>query len=84
MSLKEAAPTLRTFWERYQQIHPDFELFKTTVGNVDFSKYIPFFAHADEGTGYKKKGVLIAAFQPALGFGSRRSPNVQAIWVKVI
>lgn len=84
MSLKEAAPTLRTFWERYQQIHPDFELFKTTVGNVDFSKYIPFFAHADEGTGYKKKGVLVAAFQPALGFGSRRSPNVQAMWVKVI
>jgi len=79
MSLKEAAPTLRTFWERYQQIHPDFELFKTTVGNVDFSKYIPFFAHADEGTGYKKKGVLIAAFQPALGFGSRRSPNVQVM-----
>ena len=66
MSLKEAAPTLRTFWERYQQIHPDFELFKTTVGNVDFSKYIPFFAHADEGTGYKKRGSLSLHFNRPL------------------
>lgn len=79
MSLKEAAPTLKLFWKRFKEICPEFELFKTYIeGEINYAQYIPFYAHGDEGTGYKKKGVLVTSFQPALGFGSRRSPNAKA------
>lgn len=77
-SLKDCAPTLKEFWLRFQCLYPQHAVFQTNAATTDFSKYVPFYCHGDEGTGYKKKGVLIIAFQPVLGYGGRHSPNKQA------
>ncbi len=76
-TLSQAKPTLQVFWERFKMICPLHEVFKTHP-QLDYGSLIPIFAHGDEGTCYKKKGVLIISFQSALGHGGRHSPNAQA------
>ena len=76
-TLQEAALNLKSFWERFRVIFPQHEIFEINSNDPDFfSKCIPCYAHGDEGTGYKKKGVLILSWQPVLGFGGGHSPNV--------
>ena len=76
-TLSEAKPTLKLFWERFKKSSPLHEVFQTHP-KLDYGSLIPIYAHGDEGTCYKKKGVLIVSFQSALGHGGRHSPNVQA------
>lgn len=54
-SLKDCAPTLKEFWLRFQCLYPQHAVFQTNAATTDFSKYVPFYCHGDEGTGYKKK-----------------------------
>ena len=76
-TLSEAKPTLNLFWERFKRISPLHEVFQVHP-ELDYGSLIPIYAHGDEGTCYKKKGVLIISFQSALGHGGRHSPNAQA------
>lgn len=73
----EAAGMLRLFWSRYEGICPKHELFgEFRAGKKDPSRCIPMFLHGDEGTTYKKGGVLVLSIQGCIGFGStKRSPE---------
>lgn len=77
-TLEQAAPMLQTFWNRFKELVPHHEVFQASLNDGDYSKYIPLYCHGDEGTGYKKKGVLCIAFQPVIGWGSRRAQTTQA------
>ena len=76
-TIEEAAGMLRLFWSRYEGIFPKHELFgEIRAGNKDPSRCIPMFIHGDEGTTYKKGGVLVLSLQGCIGFGStKRSPE---------
>lgn len=74
MSVEQATSTLKVFWQRYHDVFPNHELFNSHL--VDhLHQCVPVYCHGDEGTGYKKKGVLIISFQAALGHGGRHAPN---------
>ena len=57
---------LATFWNNYQQIHPDFELFEKDVPLEDC---IPILAHIDGGRGYKKSENMIFDWSAVIGSG---------------
>jgi len=73
-SVEEAKPLLTLFWSRYKKVFPRHALFSDTKASC-LDKCIPILVHGDEGTTYKKKGVLIVGFQSPIGFGTRHSPN---------
>jgi hypothetical protein len=72
-TLQESQVTLTEFWKRYKQQYPTHELFQKKTGNL--ANHIPIYVHGDEGTTYKRKGVLCIAFQSPIGYGARNSPN---------
>ena len=78
-TLAEAAPVLRTFWERYEAIFPNHQVFKSMrEKGVDLAKCLPIYLHGDEGISFKKGGILICSWQSAFGFGcSKRMPMHQ-------
>lgn len=62
---------LVNFWERYrphQPNHPIYSLDKECLGST-----VPLLAHADEGTGKKKKAIMILQIQPLPGKGTSRN-----------
>ena len=70
-SLKEAKPVLLNFWGKYKAAYPKHQLWDHIAATgKDISKCIPLFLHGDEGTSFKKGGILILSFQGAIGFGS--------------
>lgn len=72
-NLEDAKPVLTLFWNRYQKIHPQFELFgQIAAGRKRANQCIPIYIHGDEGVTYKKNGVLIVSWQSPLGYGSSR------------
>lgn len=75
MNLKEAKPTLELFWSRYQTNFPQHAVFQDPVKSQNLHNCLPIMIHGDEGTGFKKKGVLIIALQSIIGHGARHSPN---------
>ncbi len=61
---------LANFWERYRPHHPNhpiYSLDKERLGST-----VPLLAHADEGTGKKKKAIMILQIQPLHGKGTSR------------
>ena len=55
-NLEDAKPVLTLFWNRYQKIHPQFELFgQIAAGRKRANQCIPIYIHGDEGVTYKKK-----------------------------
>ena len=74
-TLEESAPTLKVFWHRYRQQFPSHQLFECSVKSTQLERCLPIYLHGDEGTHFKRKGVLILAWQSAIGLGSRHSPN---------
>ena len=75
-NMMEAKDTLIAFWNRYQQVHPDFQLFEhSRAGRLQLHQCIPVYIHGDEGVTYKKNGVLIVSWQSPLGYGSSRKPR---------
>ena len=72
-TLQESQVTLTEFWKRYEQQYPTHELFQVKTRNL--ANHLPIYVHGDEGTTYKRKGVLCIAFQSPIGYGARHSPN---------
>ena len=68
-SVAEAAPILEVFWDRYRRVLPQHQVFSS---GKPLSQCLPIYLHGDEGITYRKAGVLIVAWQSALGFGSSR------------
>lgn len=75
-SLKEARPLLAQFWKLYQGICPRHDVFTAQHTKGCLDRCLPLYIHGDEGTTYKRKGVLIVTFQAAFGTGGRHAPNV--------
>ena len=75
VGLEKSEQTLRLFWDRYRKQFPSHQLFQDPVKSANLQNCIPLYIHGDEGTTYKKKGVLIVAFQCPIGAGSRHAPN---------
>lgn len=76
-TLVEAKGMLDLFWQRYQDLFPQHQLFADVqAGKKELSKCIPIFVHGDEGVHYKKSGVLVLSIQGVVGTGSKkRSPT---------
>ena len=55
------------FWNRFQKLQPDFELFN--MPHIDLTKTAAFMIHGDEGRTLKRHGIMITSIQSALGFG---------------
>ena len=71
-----ADPTLgryKTFWERYQKIAPEHEVYKQHSDRL--SSVVPLLIHADEGTSQKKRPLMVIQVQPLMGAGTSRGPN---------
>lgn len=56
-----------TFWDQYEKVCPDFELFSHTW--IDKSKCAAFMVHGDEGRSLKRQGILVTSLQSCLGKG---------------
>ena len=65
---------LSDFWSRFRMLHPNHELITKATAPLD--SYIPIFVHGDEGTHYKKNGVMILQFQSALGQGTTLNSSI--------
>lgn len=78
-SLQDAKPLLLTFWQRFRSIHPSHQLWsQVDRGEKDICKCIPLYLHGDEGTSFKKGGILFLSLQGALGYGtSKRAQEVE-------
>ena len=74
-SLEESRLTLGLFWERYRAQFPEHDLFKDEAKAACLHRCIPLYCHGDEGTTYKRKGILIMGFQGCIGRGTRHAPN---------
>ena len=75
--LEDAKDALDVFWSRFWQICPQHDVFKA-VGDgriPTLSRCLPLYIHGDEGTTYRRSGVLVVSFQGAFGYGcsKRRS-----------
>ncbi len=72
-SLKQAGPVLEVFWARFKKICPGFQLFQQIDrGEKQIQQCVPLYVHGDEGTWFKKGGVLILSFQSPLGYGTSK------------
>ena len=75
-SMAEAKPLLEEFWHRYKCIYPNHGLFRRirdSGGRLSTSSCLPIQVHGDEGTTYKKNGVLVIQFSGIFGYGSRKT-----------
>lgn len=72
-SMAEAESMLVTFWTRYQQVFPNFEVFNfINSGQRSMQQCVPLYLHGDEGVTFKKRGVLFLSFQSPMGFGTSK------------
>ena len=62
------------------EFFPHHELWNDIdAGRKQASQCIPLYLHGDEGTTYKRQGVLIVSWQSPLGYGSSRRPHHMAV-----
>ena len=74
VSLADAKNKLIDFWTKYRSIVPKHQLWEhIDNGSKDITKCLPIFIHGDEGTTYKKNGVLILSFQRVIGAGTTKT-----------
>ena len=66
----------REFWSLFRNHRPRHPVFSRHPDPDSLSRCVPIFLHADEGSGQKKKGLLVLQFQPVLAKGSRRSSDL--------
>ena len=62
------------FWANYKQHRPSHPVYQEHKRRL--SHCIPLFVHTDEGTGQKKKALLICQIQAVLGRGSSRAADL--------
>lgn len=85
LSWQDAQPALGEFWNRYKQICPEHGVFRRvreslqTTNPLKLTQMIPIMVHGDEGTTYKKHGMLVLQFSGLFGRGSRNKP-AEASW----
>ena len=68
------ATDFRLFWQHLRARRPRHPVYEHHQHRLD--KCIPMYLHADEGTGQKRKGLMILQVQPILGKGSRRADDI--------
>ena len=62
---------LRDFWSNYAKEEPNHELFQHDF--LDFGDLVPLYIHGDGGRTYRRDELMVVAFQPILGLGTRMS-----------
>ncbi|CAE6968930.1 unnamed protein product [Symbiodinium sp. CCMP2592] len=62
---------LREFWTNYKKEEPNHELFEHDF--VDYDNLVPLYIHGDGGRTYRRDELMVIAFQPILGLGTRLS-----------
>ena len=61
------------FWSKWRGVQPDhpvYDVHKHRLGSV-----VPVWLHADEGTGQKKRPLMVLQWQVLMGKGSSRKPD---------
>ena len=62
------------FWQNLKHSRPTHPVYDQHANHLE--RCVPMFLHADEGTGQKRKGLMILQVQPALAKGSRRAADI--------
>ncbi|CAE7031242.1 unnamed protein product, partial [Symbiodinium sp. CCMP2592] len=62
--------TYLKFWDTYRKTAPEHPVFGKN--RKDLSLSVPVWLHADEGTGPKRRPVMVVQYQPLLGKGTSR------------
>ena len=71
--LPSAEAMFETFWERYQILYPNFEVFELArQGLIDLRRACPIYIHGDEGTWYKRSAIMVLQWQGVLGRGTAK------------
>ena len=61
----------QTFWQRYQSIEPDHEIF---TSGKPLGRCIPYMTHGDEGVANRKIPFMVESWQPCCSFlGTHRT-----------
>ena len=77
-TLKEAKPVLADFWAKYKAAFPEHQLWDHVASTgKDITKCIPIFLHGDEGTSFKRGGILMVSIQGAIGTGTSKSKRIK-------
>lgn len=77
-TIDDAKDLLQEFWTLYRRLFPNHQVFADfDSGAKTPERSIPLLLHGDEGTTYKRSGVLCLSWQGVLGRGSskRKSDN---------
>ena len=75
-SLQAAEGPLQEFWARYKAVFPQHGVFRKiqdSKGQVKTSQLLPILVHGDEGTTYKRGGMLVIQFSAVIGSGSNKA-----------
>ena len=75
-SLQAAAGVLEEFWCRYKAVYPAHGVFRKiseSKGTVKTSQLVPILVHGDEGTTYKRAGMLVIQFSAVIGSGTNKA-----------
>ena len=74
--MSEAKGALESFWSIFQSVCPEHGVFRKlreSKGRLSTSQLIPILVHGDEGTTYKRGGMLVLQFTGVIGQGSKKS-----------
>ena len=80
-TMHDAKEILEEFWDRYETICPNHGLFRRireSGGKLRKCQRLPLIVHGDEGTTYKRNGMLVVQFSAAFGAGSRSTMSDEA------
>ena len=76
-SLKEARPILDVFWQRFKGVYPEHQLWDyLSATGRDARQCLPIFIHGDEGTSFKRSGILMVSIQGVIGHGTSKSTRL--------
>ena len=77
-NLKEAKPILKSFWEKYRAAYPKHQLWDhLATTKKEITSCVPIFLHGDEGTSFKRGGILMVSIQGAIGTGTSKSNRIK-------
>ena len=70
-SMNEVPSRLLTFWRRFEQLHPQHQVFEQARQSlIDLSKAVPVFSHTDEGRTKRKLAILVLSVHSCIGRGT--------------
>lgn len=71
--LDDMQPLLRTFWDRFQKLHPEHIIATRDDPEFQHDMCLPVLLHGDEGRGLKKKQLMVLSIHGVIGKGSTHS-----------